>query len=257
MKLSAPERGQPVRARQERLAEAVAGTPVAKFGRIRSAPKQGGCFGMTGTVPQNESKDLAFVRPQSLHGPVHRQLGGLEGSDRPRSPPRLRDESLAEAASPHRRPAVVGDHPTGHTEQPESIFWRSGDHRNPAPGDEKYLCGDVLDVVFDDAASHVRGDGLAVGVVERFESGWVVIIDLERSHSAEAHFSSFTQSTWPGQGRIRQLFTDRTAGAETRRAPTVRDAAPMCFRPNRRPLLKEKEICSVRSSPMATCMYSR
>ena len=101
---------------------------------------------MTGTVPQHEAKDFSFARSQVLHGPVHPQLR-LERSDRPWSLPGLLDESLAEPAPPHGRAAVVGDHPASHTEKPEPIFGRGRDHRKTAPGDEKYLRNDVLDLM--------------------------------------------------------------------------------------------------------------
>jgi hypothetical protein len=100
---------------------------------------------------------------------------------------------------------VVGDHPARHTEEPETILRGRRDQCKTAPGDEKYLGDHVLDIVLDHAASDIRCDWLAVGAVERFESGRALVVNLERTHSARVHFSSFTQVTWPGQARIRQL----------------------------------------------------
>jgi len=105
---------------------------------------------MTGTVPEHEAEHLAFARTQGLQRAVYPQLRGLESPDRPDRPyrpPRFLGESLAEPAPPHGRPAVVGDHPASHTEKPEPIFGRGRDHRKTAPGDEKYLRNDVLDLM--------------------------------------------------------------------------------------------------------------
>lgn len=149
--------GQPA-PREKRLAESVAGTPIPEFSRVRSTPEQGGRLGVTGPVPEHEAEHLALARAQGLHRAVHPPLHGLKSTDRPDWPPRFLGESLAEPAPPHRRPAVVGDHPTSDTEKPETIFRRRWDHRKTAPGDEKYLRDHVLDVVLDHAATDIRGD---------------------------------------------------------------------------------------------------
>jgi len=159
---------------------------------------------MAELVPENPGENLSLGWAQCLQGGVHPRLQDGEAFSRVGRLSQLRHEAFVQPDPPHGRTTVVGNHSTGHAEEPEPIFRRGRNHLDAAPGHKKHLGNDVFDVVPTDPPVDIGTDGRPVSVVKHLEPCPAFLGITEPDHGANVHSSSLTQITWPGQARIRR-----------------------------------------------------